>query len=748
MESDGAERPRAFLLVRDREELALAAGALQHSPSFVIAICPDWLHEPALEHLAELLPQALTFTVDELSDASRATRLVFDLVSSSSAVVSCLKVTDEVDSKSELFAALNLHREKLKAPDTRFVLWLPDPETFGAFIRAAPDAYAYRDRVMDLRGEYPEVEAEPEPEAEPEAEAGRPKDEPSSVAAARVRVRKADLLGNPIEAADARRSLSQELFIAGRLAEAEEVAVEGLSLLEDLSDPQHDHARLVRAMLLVRRGNIASARADLLAEARYLHEARRICTDAASHHGKTVQSYVLSDMPPPPGFDGNLDALLKAQTLAEDTANKSLQASVESRLGMSYLSRGDMNSARDLIDPRFSLAGDFGDFNEAVQFHQLALLHSELGDTTRSIESWRKAIDLSSRLGNVHQTDTQRINLSYALLRSGEKESARRSLQAVSHAGDQWEDLAQRCRVLTALAVLALEEARVDEAEDLCRDATALAADQRHIGSYHYSLTFHAKILREAFDKGLVAADRLSEMDRELEVAQSLALDLAGDDPPWYRIVFLRDRAEHLAHRPARIPDAIELIEDAWALCTNESADLAPGCGRRLGEWLIRAGNVRQGQRILDEAEAASGDRHIPLEEARIHCSRLKTAIQAGATAPETKQLAVALRNACRRTGSRITEALLLLEAARELPASQDAPEPLSLIEEARRLFTEMPWPYMVGACHEAAGDVLARQGSNEAAHRRYKQARGRYQRIGSALGLHGLARKLTVPKH
>ena len=720
-----------LLLVRDREDLDLAAAALRGSPCFVVAVCPAALREQARRHLKESLGERWLLEVN-LTDQDDVPRVLTALGEEH---LACLLPPDDPGPCDRVFSALNLHREKLRAAGSRFLLWIDGQEAFARFLRLAPDAYAFRSRVVVLRGERIVRHA------------GEAKVEPPELERARQRVKMADKRGDPLGAAEARYALASDLRSAGQLASAEGACREGLDLLEGLPEEERrsEGALLAEARLLHGLAASAGDRGDVLADLRYKVQSTEVLDALDTRRSSRQLLWVLSSYPGPPGFARDIDSLRRAEEMAggiEGFAES--EAVVRSNLGIALRRRGDLAAARSYFERAQGILQD--PFDIILDVARLADLAADEGELLQAAELNREIVETSVSSGYRLLADHGRLDLAGVLALSGEHGAARAVLDTVSPSSPDRPEPNTLCSVLVARAELDLREARLDGAEDGLREAISLSSDAHLVEAYWTACDHLASARRQAADAGLVDPARLEELDRELELAQELAVASAGQGPPWFEILFLRTRAEHLAHRPSRLAEAIRLQKRALALCTDRSADLAPGCGRRLGLWLVRSGEIERGMALLDEAEEASVERHIPGERARIRSARLEAGVLAGLGGAELCRLLAAMREAARATGSRRIEAELLSGAARAPAATSKTPDPLPLADEARRLYADMPYPEEVGRCHETAADILMARGEVQAADRRYRQALGRYRRGGLELRRLALERKLRSP--
>ena len=113
------------------------------------------------------------------------------------------------------------------------------------------------------------------------------------------------------------------------------------------------------------------------------------------------------------------------------------------------------------------------------------------------------------------------------------------------------------------------------------------------------------------------AADRLSPDDikiaeQELDIAEDVANSIAGDDPPWYKILYPSLRADLLALSPDRLPDAISFAKTALERARARWSDPVPQIARQLVGLLLKANHLDEARDALAMAiPEAEAERHL-----------------------------------------------------------------------------------------------------------------------------------------
>ncbi len=227
MPSEGERTPE--LLRADKEQLDRAAELLKgDEPGFVIAVCPKELVPVARAHMGKQAGVEIPEPVELRGSEGALDALVGAEPELAAARVRSLALGEDA---KEALRALNWHREKL-LKGAPVVLWIDGVDGLTEMREVAPDAYAFRDTVVMVRGDggrLPQI----------------PYKESRKVLEARRRLTRAK---TALERARAYARLSDELRAQGPLVEAENTARRGLEALPTGKYADED-ARITRAQL-------------------------------------------------------------------------------------------------------------------------------------------------------------------------------------------------------------------------------------------------------------------------------------------------------------------------------------------------------------------------------------------------------------------------------------------------------------------------------------------------------------------
>jgi len=699
----------AVLRAADREEIERAARALRREPSFVVLAGPSWLEAKARDALREGVGAGWTILSRSLEDPDQTPQILARIGEEPDRTVTWLVLPADPETARNARMALNLHREKLLRPGARSALWLDGHEGFQQFLVAAPDAFSFRSRASVLQGER----ILPLPEG--------PEGEPESLRAARAAVAAAQRAGRHREAGRRLVALGWELLRVGRLKEAERAGEDALAHF----GPARNTDR-ARALQLVADTGMENP----VRESKLVKEVLGcLPVEPSRRDDVTACLYTWSNIPGPPGMPGDIGALSKAASvLRRNRQFESAQgAPVYGKLAEVYMQVRDLPKAMEFHAKFTQFVRHERD--TAMAMLRLARIASTTGSGNEAAQRFLAAADAFARRGDALMASEVRIETAGLQIEMGETELARRLLadsavERVSSPRDRrpLEARSERSHVL------------------LSRVAADLATTFKHLDVvWNLSLSsglptealnatrLRFESARDFVDAGLLPPSRLDDLDADLSRAETLVVAMAGDDPPWFPILFHQLRAEHLAHRPARLQDAIALLSEALAWCTADSEDLHPKAARLLGAWLLEAGDARRALDILGTAEEIANEdhRHVLGERARI----LGVATRAMAALGEDPASAWAeTRRAVDRTGSKIVEAEVLEDLGTHLPLDLPAPSPLDLLSQARTLFAAMPWPEREGRCLEALAQRQSQQGRVPEARRQLRRALNLYQ--------------------
>lgn len=619
-----------------------------------------------------------------------------------------------------VLVALNWHREKLRRGAST-LLWIDGVEGMRALRRIAPDAYSFRDMMIMVQGE------EPVPVVPPEAE-------PMDVQLARLRYARAEA---PEDKGEAAIALADKLSIHGSNDEARSIAHEALAALP------HDiytsaRARIARAGLYF---ELRAATDDGAEGSRYCRRGVAEIEGLTSGDARKARFFLLATMSSPLGVDHH-SALRALADLQQGDDPPNIRNQVLRGAAQSWTARGGLPRATKLLREAIAIEmwdHAYGDFIRSQTLVDEGSVELAAGRVSRAEEQYRAANKLLEHAG----TGTFRSALSFAMCSQlqGELDVARHILTDIA---TQPENIvADQFSARRQLAEIAMEEGDVPPALTDLRALLYVAASRRYDGRLYDTAVTYASSLRAAHEANRLTPADLTDADAELDVAEDVALSIAGTDIPWYTILFPALRAEVLSLRPDRLPEAITLTAAAVDRARAAWPDAAPMHARMLVAHLVRAGRLDEARAALAIAEPeAEADRHLR-ELARLRAHAVAVLARTAAPPTEIDAKLTALRATLDETGAPRIAADTLLELAQLLPPTSSRPDPLVLLDEAASLFADMPIPAQEARCLETMGDVLAARGDG-AARARWLEAKGTCERYGLGLRVPLLDAKLA----
>jgi hypothetical protein len=709
----------ARLLRADEEQIERAARVLRAERAFVLVVCPTELREQAQAVLRKHLPG---LTLAEPKGLGTPDEVLDELLAAKGLLGVVLSLRFERDVKGAL-QTLNWHREKLLA-GAPVVLWLEDEARFAELREWAPDAYSFRSGMAVVRGDGGPL---PVPSQE----------ESAKLVQARRRLKRAR---SPLERADAGRALADELRLAGKLEEAERVAENALGALPLTADGEEAHE--VRALLCVVLAAMAHAEGKSSRAYSWMQQALMTADKLSLSRGLPLRVTIASfGYGPFRGQDRTLtvEALRLARTygLAPEVREHALRS-------MELLARGtgDLRKAYDLSAERRALALHHAGVELALLTRDRGDLEREAGRIDAAEAHYREAASVFSASGSAMPEAALRLML--CALDQGELEAASALMEAVPGArkGDFYtknilvsEVGFVRGEVANALALLRTELER-----------SAHAKQDQHCLNAASAL---ASSLEEASDAERLEAEDRAASIAALEAGRDATLAATGAEcAPWIPLRFAEDLTQILALDAATQERAIETAREALESARHTYPDLIPECGRILAQILLRAGHLDEARDLAAAIEPEASSRDFLKELAYLRSIRLQALVRQGAE-PAALSAALAalaaLRETLDATGSPRITAEVLRDLAIKLPPTATTPDPLSLADEAHTLFLAMPIPAEEARCLEAAGDILRVRGRTLEAKRRYLTARTRLERLGIALRLPLLTRKIEA---
>ncbi|HTN92072.1 MAG TPA: hypothetical protein VL242_50730, partial [Sorangium sp.] len=613
---------------------------------------------------------------------------------------------------------LNWHREKLLS-GAPILLWLEDAEALRKLRELAPDAYAFRESVVLVRGDGGPL---PLPGG----------DESEWVARARRQLRRAR---TPLQWASAGLNLAEALRAGGRLAEAEEIARKALLVLPSTGNEDEQDLRAKLCNTLAAIAALAGRRAQ------ELHWMRRGLAEIDSMpltRSLPRRANLLATFPGPlHGLDHSKTTealrLVRSYGLAPEASSQVLRAAC-----YAARARGDLRCARALSEERRPIEHRDG-INAALGTLSDGMTEEAAGHFALAEASCRAAMAVASNAGGYLGPAV--LSLVECAFGAGELGAAeRRVTEGLEGAA------ADVTLSMVMRAWLAMVRGDVDSCLGALRQATAAATAQKQDGRM-------LSVCSTWIDAIVAMREAQRLDDRDFEAAR-VELDAArdavhaindADGPPWYPISFLMLRARLLAPTPGMVDQAVDSSAQALDNARAVYPDLIPECGRLLGELLVQAGRLDDALATLDKTEKEAETRRFLKELARIRAARLHAFVLKGEAPAVIEPHVLALRESLAATDSPRITAETLRDLALKLPPLSATADPLSLAEEAHALFVSMPMPAEESRCLEAIGDILLARGRAPEARRRYVTARARLERHGLGLRLPLLSRKIDV---
>jgi hypothetical protein len=609
---------------------------------------------------------------------------------------------------------LNWHREKLRR-GASVLLWIDGVDGLRALRALAPDAYAFRDVMIAIKGEEAAAVVPPETES-------------MEVALARMRYAGAR---SPEERAETASDLADHLRLHGARTEAHPILSEALAAI---SSHASERARIARGRLYLGLRITTGGQAEAW---RYGQQGVAELEGLASSKARDKRLFLLASMSSPLGVDYHSARRALAE-LQQNGESMFTHSQVLRGAAWSAMAHGDLPLAARLLREVLAIS-DLTVDNRSFTLLDQGYVELAAGRITRAEERYRasSALGESAGIGTSHST----LELAACNQLKGEFDVARRILgNVVAQPGEVNDD---RVNARLRLVDIATAEGDVPRALTDLRALLHEAASSRNDRHLYATAAAYVPSLRDAYEADRLTPADLADAAVELDVAEDIALSIARDDPPWYAILFPGFRAELLAIHPDRLPDAIALAARTLDRARAVWPDAAPMHARMLVAHLLHAGRLDEARTALALAEPeAEAQRHLR-ELARLRAHTVAVLARSAAPTAEIDAAMVALRTTLDETGAPRIAGDTLLELGRLLPPSASHPDPLVLLDEAGELFADMPIPAQAARSLEAAGDVLSARG-DAAARTRYLEAKGICQRYGFGLRLPLIVAKMA----
>jgi tetratricopeptide (TPR) repeat protein len=692
------------LLRSDEEEIARAARVLSQGKGFFVVVCGAALRGGAEACFARHgVGEGKRFELRSGEDVLDALRAIAE-----DQGIRALTIGDRA---KEVFQALNWHREKLLR-GTAVVLWLEDLEALGQFREIAPDAYAFRDAVVMLRGDGGALPK-------------KSKDEPPELSDARKRFKRAK---TALQRAQAAAILADQLRRQGSYAEAAELVTRSLFQLPDVAGKERE----IRVQLLFVGASAAREREAFAVAHTFAH---RALAEAALLPFSQAIEWEARIWPSVPGPFGSRDItstrraveLSRSFGLHPNILGSSLSASalVEGALGRVAL-------AGTLASEALSLAVQTNEFNAAVSTHVLAHVKCWEGRLIEGEKLLRDAIAAFSAQGGM--TDFVLDSLLGCFLDRGELDVAERL-------ADSFDDPVLRARATAYLSLLRGDAiAATSVLADGAKGATAEGRDGRHRVFVGDLVALVEAVARAELLDPVLYSSVLPSID----VAEDVSISITGRErPAWYPILFRCLRARAVALMPDRLEEAIRLDHESVTLARGSSLDLVPQGARLLADHLLLAGRLEQARAVAEEHQLLARERLILRDLVNLIVLEIAARCRLGEAPEGIDRRISSLREVLAEGGSQRMHAEAILDLLVHLPPDTPHPDMLVLASEAHALFAEMPMPESEARCLEVAGDVLLARGKPAEAKRRYLLAYARLERLGLRLRLPLLTKKI-----
>jgi tetratricopeptide (TPR) repeat protein len=617
-----------------------------------------------------------------------------------------------LEGKEASIQAFNWHREKLRG-QTTILLWLDGADALRRFRGLAPDAYAFRDQLLLLRGDV-----------------GLPRladQEPPQIEWARNAVARAT---SPIEAAEASAELIARLDRAGRAVEAECQVVDALGASEQAEGGPLRRAR-ARAALFYLAAQLAGRRGEYAQGGRCLTDALRELSPFDDPETRRLRLWYQLD---PLGLLGHHDPMMAQRAIAEarsmpldpglSEVTLVAEAELERELGHFRKSLELSKQASDLP----------GRVDQAQSLLNLAVGRYDVGDLDAAEQSARRALDEWVRGGKL---STHAITvLVYVLCARGELGAAERLL-------DDADEQQGPAGLMSALrAVVTFHRGLLKTALSLTRHALAAAesaAADRWLLACVRDLN---EIIRLAHDAGRVETDELERAELDVATALDVGRALGADTGTVLQLRAAQAEAQSLI--PARLSVALDAISEVATAARQDWPFIAPEIGRLRSQMALRAHEFAATREALDTGLDDALSIGHQLELGRLLRVKVEYLVAIGEPASQIDTTLAQFHPAMQGTGSPKHYAEELVTLARAL-AGAPALDALALADQAHRLYLDLGIPAGEALALEAAGDALTARSDAQAAARRYQAAQAILGRFGLALRVPLLERKLAL---
>jgi len=717
---DAVDAAAPRLLAREQHDLDAVAEPIGEGRRVVaFVVCPAGLRSVVTGYLSMRSGRV----IPEPTEAADAERLLALLSEAADAKEGEVRSVALDASKEDTVRALNWHREKLRR-GASVLVWIADVEGLRVVRRLAPDAYSFRDTLAAV-GEEREFSVVP-----------------ADVEHADVRLARLDhwMARAPRDRIETARNLANALSLHQSTEEAQIVVDEALAGLvatpistdEDAEAEIVANWHLTAAAALFQKGLQGQAR-------RYLAEGLSVLRDTQSARAKETRLALMASCTSPLGHDHRIAMQAWTEGQNADTGGR-VQKELLRSAASSHAQRGDTRRAFALLAEGLALP-DLDSVTRAVFWFARSVLFIRIGRLADAELLLRDvaAMKASQGVGN----ESSALVLADSLALRGELAMALGMLEEVAGKGRG------KTSVLSVLAraglqTVILESGAVSEGLEGLQIHLEEASTSRRDSLLYTLASTYADCVIAAHEAGNLSPGDILNADSGLRSAQGVAISISGDDPPWYHALYPMLRGRILALVPERTAEAIDLTRTALALCERVWSDAVPLLARTLTTHLIKAGRYEEALAVIERAMPQMVEERFLEELARVQAAKLACLVRTQAPTPDVDTATTSLRATLAEMDAPRITADTLLDLGLVLLHQATHPDALSLLEEARDLFADMPIVAKEARCLEAMGDIATARGKPEEARPHYHAAKGILERHGLNLRVPLLEKKLA----
>ncbi len=708
------------LLARDREQLDRVVRAIRDERrGFFVIVCAPELRPTAIRYLAETSGKG----IPEPSPVSGHDEMVERMVSLDGKPAGSVEEFRIDASDVDVFTALNWHREKLRRAG-QVLLWLDSVEGLEELQRHAPDAYSFREGVLVLAGEGGAVEGP--------GDAGEPPD----VLTARLLF---DLPRPPEVRAEAALELAKALGARGHLDQDVAVVNDGLGLIpgdrhagarerrtrarlyEELASAAKTLGRTIDAFRACRAG-IRELDPDLAR--RWPRWRMRLELRASSASCLTADAALLKE-----GLesietetDPKKAMSIRQWTAESATSRGRFQAALQQR------AQGLAVPGILLIEKGYTLLGRSRDLREMGKFRQ--------------VEADLQAAEDAFARGGIPRV-TLDVHRAAFLRDRGELSSAALVLMRSTESDRPGRAGISRRTYLAG--TMRHHTGDVAGAIDtFVSDIEAAAADVRDEHVY-YACKYLLRVLEQITDAGAATEQDLGRALERVEPAYRGLVEYAGENPPWYAVLFPGFRASILSLCASRRAEAITTATEAISLARSLWPQALPLSTRILVQCLARAARWPDMEPAVADALQCAREADHLRELATVQAYDLVRLLHLAAPRPALEKALADLKSTFSEMGAPRVEGETWLEIAPFFPPLAAFPDPLEIADRAHGLFLDMPMPELAARCLEWLGDVYVVRGAPAEASSCYRMSLGTLQRYGLLLRKPLVEKKLAA---